>query len=137
MVVQRWTIRGVDRRVVDDVRVVQAETGASLGQVVTMALDLGLPTAARTLRNARSEPADVHRDLQQFAVELRKALLTTQMLIEAAVSTSVGQQAHFRPDQGRVESVRTSFDSPSLFTQRFSTVLWTPTRDGDSPNEDV
>lgn len=44
MTTSRWTIRAVDDDVVRDVQALQSRSGASLGEIVSRALQHGIPT---------------------------------------------------------------------------------------------
>jgi hypothetical protein len=51
MTAEKWTIRGVNPAVIDQVRAIQAETGLALGEIVSVAIKLGIPSAVAELRS--------------------------------------------------------------------------------------
>ena len=51
----RWTIRGIPGGTADAVRAVAGELNATLGEVVSLCIELGLPTVRRYLRTGLLE----------------------------------------------------------------------------------
>jgi hypothetical protein len=49
--ITRWTIRGVEHAVIEQVRAAHRRTGFRFGQIVSAAIRLGLPAALAELRN--------------------------------------------------------------------------------------
>ena len=62
----RWTIRGIQSGVADAVRELAFESGCSLGEVVMLCIQHGLPEARRDL-NAASANEQAHAALYQHA----------------------------------------------------------------------
>jgi hypothetical protein len=50
MAITRWTIRGVEQAVIEQVRDARRRTGFRLGRIVSAAIRLGLPAALAELR---------------------------------------------------------------------------------------
>jgi hypothetical protein len=56
MAITRWTIRGVEQAVIEQVRDAYRRTGFRLGQIVSAAIRLGLPAAVAELREQDPSP---------------------------------------------------------------------------------
>jgi hypothetical protein len=56
MAITRWTIRGVEHAVIEQVRAAQQQTGFRLGKIVCAAIRFGLPSALAQLREQAPSP---------------------------------------------------------------------------------
>jgi hypothetical protein len=56
MTITRWTIRGVEDAVIEQVRDAHRRTGFRLGRIVSAAIRLGLPAALAELREQAPRP---------------------------------------------------------------------------------
>jgi hypothetical protein len=56
MAITRWTIRGVEQAVIEQVRDAHRRSGFRLGRIVSAAIRLGLPAALAELREQAPSP---------------------------------------------------------------------------------
>jgi hypothetical protein len=56
MAITRWTIRGVEQAVIEQVRDAHRRSGSRLGKIVCAAIGLGLPAALAELREQDPSP---------------------------------------------------------------------------------
>jgi hypothetical protein len=73
MAITRWTIRGVEHAVIEQVRDAHRGSGFRLGKIVSAAIRLGLPAALAELRdNAPSPRQSSARGFFAMLVEMSK-----------------------------------------------------------------
>jgi hypothetical protein len=74
MAITRWTIRGVEQAVIEQVRDARRRSGFRLGRIVSAAIRLGLPAALAELRDHAPGPRQSSaRDFFAMLVEMNKA----------------------------------------------------------------
>ena len=73
MTTTRWTIRGVEDAVIEQVRAVHRRTGFRLGRIVSAAIRLGLPAALAELRDHAPRPRLRARGFFAMLAEISKA----------------------------------------------------------------
>jgi hypothetical protein len=56
MTITRWTIRGVEHAVIEQVRAAHRQTGFRIGKIVSAAIRLGLPAALAELSDHAPRP---------------------------------------------------------------------------------
>lgn len=66
MGVTRWTLRGVEEEVVEQVRAYQAETGFALGEIVSLAIRYGLTRARQDLESKPDDELPFHIFLRRI-----------------------------------------------------------------------
>jgi hypothetical protein len=71
--IKRWTIRGVEQAVIEQVRDAHRGSGFRLGKIVSAAIRLGLPAALAELRDNASSPRQSSaRGFSAMLVEMSK-----------------------------------------------------------------
>ncbi|MEA2913963.1 MAG: hypothetical protein QOJ15_6044 [Bradyrhizobium sp.] len=74
MAITRWTIRGIEHAVIEQVRAARRRTGFRLGRIVSAAIRLGMPTALAELREQAPSPRQSSaRGFFAVLVEMSKA----------------------------------------------------------------
>jgi hypothetical protein len=73
MAITRWTIRGVEQAVIEQVRAARRRTGLRLGRIVSAAIRLGLPAALAELREHAPRPRLRARGFFAMLGEISKA----------------------------------------------------------------
>jgi hypothetical protein len=73
MAITRWTIRGVEQAVIQQVRDAHRRTGFRLGRIVSAAIRLGLPAALAELRAHGPSPRLRARGFFAMLGEISKA----------------------------------------------------------------
>jgi hypothetical protein len=71
--ITRWTIRGVEHAVIEQVRAAHRRTGFRLGKIVSAAIRLGLPAALAELRAHAPSPRLRARGFFAMLAEISKA----------------------------------------------------------------
>jgi hypothetical protein len=71
--VTRWTIRGVEDALIEQVRAVHRRTSFPLGRIVSAAITLGLPAALAELRDHAPRPRLRARGFFAMLAEITKA----------------------------------------------------------------
>jgi hypothetical protein len=72
MAITRWTIRGVEQAVIEQVRDARRGSGFRLGEIVSAAIRLGLPAALAELRAHGPSPRPRARGFFAMLVEMSK-----------------------------------------------------------------
>jgi hypothetical protein len=73
MAIRRWTIRGVEQAVIEQVRDAHRGSGFRLGKIVSAAIRLGLPAALAELRDHAPRPRLRARGFFAMLGEISKA----------------------------------------------------------------
>jgi hypothetical protein len=73
MAIKRWTIRGVEQAVIEQVRDAHWGSGFRLGKIVSAAIRLGLPAALAELRAHGPSPRLRARGFFAMLAEITKA----------------------------------------------------------------
>jgi hypothetical protein len=68
----RWTIRGVEQAVIEQVRDAHRRSGLRLGKIVSAAIRLGLPAALAELRDHAPRPPSVRKGFFEMIGELSR-----------------------------------------------------------------
>jgi hypothetical protein len=112
---QRWTIRGVDSSVVAEVRRLQAETGFTLGEIVSLAIEVGLPSAIDELTEHSMRTQRGRQELLRIVPEVRalmEAIQTALKSIRAIFpAASAAVQADCQPNVRQNDGAAALLDS--------------------------
>jgi hypothetical protein len=73
MTITRWTIRGVEDAVIEQVRAAHYRTGFRLGKIVSAAIRLGLPAALAELRARAPGPPPIRKGFFEMLGELSRS----------------------------------------------------------------
>jgi hypothetical protein len=73
MTITRWTIRGVEDAVIEQVRAAHYRTGFRLGEIVSAAIRLGLPAALAELLARAPGPPPIRKGFFEMLVELGRS----------------------------------------------------------------
>jgi hypothetical protein len=73
----RWTIRNVTPEAIRAVQALQSETGASLGEIVSVCIEAGLDDARRRLEDQQEDDlGDQIRDIRESLTRMRYVVTT-------------------------------------------------------------
>lgn len=83
MIQKRWHVRGVATDIIEQVQNLQYETAFTLGQIVTAALRIGLPSALEHLRAEAEGPMTRQQAILADLTALRSELDCLSRAVEA------------------------------------------------------